>query len=501
MSIEFQCHSCGRRLRVPEGSGGKTCVCPGCQTQLDIPSATVEEEAISVLYETVCPNCQHVLMYTAELEGTRGLCKACNHIFTIAQDPTVSTGATESTNSFPFHCPRCRKLFEGQRGMEGRKGKCDQCRHVFIIHPFSNAGDGAHGSPSLPKAIPKPQASNAMRDASQGRIDRDSIKPISNRSSPAASSARPVSVPGSEATSASPASDPNSVWQVISAALPQRNVVAADAPVEPFVDPYQPPTMQVSARPRYPDLFQHAFRLGTEGLWNATLWMFVISLVASLCMMPVALLLGGFLAVFGESMQVRSWNGYTLGLFVLIGTIPMIAIWIYFLPAFWNIAHRQIARKQQSFSQAIEKSHLASRFLLWSLLMAVASLLAIGMATVFFFPILYLATTTRSNPIILLTVFLQYMSTMLIALLAASPWMLAPFAWLDGQSFTTSLGTSFKMIRRHPVVFAALTIVAYALGAIITILSFGIANMFLLSLVLMVQAAYYKLVKDRYGLG
>ena len=482
------------------GSGGKTCVCPSCQMHLEIPASSIDEMAVKVLYETLCPKCQHVLMYTAEQEGTRGLCKACNHIFTITPEHIALTSSEIASDSFPFECPRCRKLFEGKRGVEGRKGKCDQCRHVFIIKPMSNSGDGVNGLPALPKAVPKPLAANAQQEPSHGGNDRDPFAPTSNRPTPKVSSVNPASTAASEVTFTSPTSDPHSIWQDISAALPQRNVVAANAPAEASSNPYQPPLLPVSSRTRYPELLQHAFRLGIEGLWNATLWMFVVSFVSSLCIMPVALLLGGFLAIFGETMQVRSWDGYTLGLFLLIGTIPMFAILYYFLPSFWNIAHRQIARKPLSFSQSIEKNHLAPRFLLWSLLMGGVSMLAIVLAFAFFSPFVFLATTMRSSPIIVLTAFLQGVFTMLIALLAASPWMLSPFAWLDGQSFKASLGTSVQLFRRHPVVFATLTVAAVSLGAIITLVSIGVANIFLLSLVLMVHAAYYKLVKDRYGL-
>ena len=39
MSISFDCHSCGRTMRAPDGSEGKRARCPSCQEVVTVPSA------------------------------------------------------------------------------------------------------------------------------------------------------------------------------------------------------------------------------------------------------------------------------------------------------------------------------------------------------------------------------------------------------------------------------------------------------------------------------
>ena len=38
MPIEISCHSCSKRLRVPDNAAGKRVKCPGCQTILNVPA-------------------------------------------------------------------------------------------------------------------------------------------------------------------------------------------------------------------------------------------------------------------------------------------------------------------------------------------------------------------------------------------------------------------------------------------------------------------------------
>ena len=42
MPIEFHCKSCGRLLRVPDGSGGKKAKCPSCSETLDVPQQKID---------------------------------------------------------------------------------------------------------------------------------------------------------------------------------------------------------------------------------------------------------------------------------------------------------------------------------------------------------------------------------------------------------------------------------------------------------------------------
>ncbi len=137
MPIDFACTNCAKQVRVPDGSEGKKCKCPECQTILNVPEIKIESFEIKL--EVPCPRCAFVLLCDPNLEGTRGLCPNCQLIFTIT--PTGNSKNTEPVSSmqatFAFQCPHCKQLFEGKPGMEGRKGKCIHCKEVFEIKKFA----------------------------------------------------------------------------------------------------------------------------------------------------------------------------------------------------------------------------------------------------------------------------------------------------------------------------------------------------------------------------
>ncbi len=118
---------------MPDGSEGKKCKCPGCQTTLSIPC--IEIETIESKLEVPCPGCDFVLVCDPALKGTRGLCPNCKLIFTIAPLGATMDGELEPNPplTFAFQCPHCKQLFEGKSGMEGRNGKCIHCNEVFEI--------------------------------------------------------------------------------------------------------------------------------------------------------------------------------------------------------------------------------------------------------------------------------------------------------------------------------------------------------------------------------
>ncbi len=156
MPIEFDCYSCSKKVRVPDGSEGKKCKCPGCQTVLDVPKAEISPVASKL--QIPCPSCDFVLVCNSELEGTRGLCPNCKTIFTIAASGSHSNASqqTELDTIFAFQCPHCQQLFEGKSGMEGRNGKCIHCSQVFEIKKLAE--------PSQPIPIPKkPEPPTAKR--------------------------------------------------------------------------------------------------------------------------------------------------------------------------------------------------------------------------------------------------------------------------------------------------------------------------------------------------
>lgn len=176
MSIEFHCPHCSQLLRVPEGSQGKKCECPGCQTLLTIPSPTPPPSAADVMLEVPCPKCSHILVCDASLQGTRGMCKNCKHVFTIGK----SSKSPATQEVFAFACPFCNALFEGNPEMEYRKGKCTSCQQVFIIERMKSA-----------PASPQPLASPPSKQPSSASVPK----------SPSPPAARPVSHPSKPAPS------------------------------------------------------------------------------------------------------------------------------------------------------------------------------------------------------------------------------------------------------------------------------------------------------------
>ncbi len=155
-------------LRVPDGSHGKACECPGCKERLIVPSANShDEDILSVRIDVPCPKCKNILECDASLNGTRGCCPACSHVFTISID-AKSTAIAEQIDSFPFACPMCKQLFEGTPDKDGKKGKCTQCNSVFVIERYQ---------PPKPKAIPKQKPQAAKKSDNQPLSVRENTKP------------------------------------------------------------------------------------------------------------------------------------------------------------------------------------------------------------------------------------------------------------------------------------------------------------------------------------
>ncbi|MCA9132269.1 MAG: hypothetical protein KDA45_03915 [Planctomycetales bacterium] len=143
MPIEFACESCTKLLRVPDGSGGRSCECPACGALLEIPDPAAitkvevrraTAEADEALHKIPCPKCHLELVCPASLLGTKGQCRHCKYIFLISDTPGSAGTAVEALASgWIFRCPSCNQLFEGQPEMRGRKGKCHACGEVFAI--------------------------------------------------------------------------------------------------------------------------------------------------------------------------------------------------------------------------------------------------------------------------------------------------------------------------------------------------------------------------------
>lgn len=167
MPIEFNCQVCHQRLRTPDGSEGRQCQCPDCGTLVNVPttattsptkSAAASSEPAGSIKPVLtpvgtspaiqnpanrsptntltipCPRCRFELVCSPSLLGTKGQCRNCQHIFTIATgSPNQPSDSQPSAPELVFRCPSCAQLFAGQAEMEGRKGKCHACGEVFAI--------------------------------------------------------------------------------------------------------------------------------------------------------------------------------------------------------------------------------------------------------------------------------------------------------------------------------------------------------------------------------
>jgi hypothetical protein len=164
MPIEFNCESCSKLLRVPDGSGGKQCLCPGCSKVLNIPTpqaaatpiATSPNDGADIALCIPCPKCKHELICDPSLVGTKGQCRSCKHIFVISDLPTNEVAVSKPAIVWVFSCPRCNQLFEGNEPMQGKRGKCHACGNVFAIElriaeqASDNSVAEAHQKPEPP---------------------------------------------------------------------------------------------------------------------------------------------------------------------------------------------------------------------------------------------------------------------------------------------------------------------------------------------------------------
>ncbi len=186
MPIEFNCLSCSKLLRVPDGSGGKQCQCPGCSALLNIPLQHVDVPAQSpvdsdggnsdggnsdggtdIALCIPCPKCKHELICDPSLVGTKGQCRSCKHIFVISDLPTNETQGSLQTINWVFSCPKCNQLFEGSEAMRGRRGKCHACGDVFPID-LRVADDASVESP-----VEKQMKENKVPKVSHSSFDDD----------------------------------------------------------------------------------------------------------------------------------------------------------------------------------------------------------------------------------------------------------------------------------------------------------------------------------------
>lgn len=180
MPIEFHCDACTKLLRVPDGSGGKQCQCPGCGTLLDIPTPPPSEPmrtpsvppGSDIALCIPCPKCKHELICDPSLVGTKGQCRSCKHIFVITDLPTEDSEATAAAINWVFSCPKCAQLFEGNESMRGKRGKCHACGEVFTID--LRVADSIASAPATEQAkTPTQSAPSNSFDSFDGELTLD----------------------------------------------------------------------------------------------------------------------------------------------------------------------------------------------------------------------------------------------------------------------------------------------------------------------------------------
>lgn len=287
MSIEFNCRYCSKTLRVSDQSAGKKCKCPSCSATLDIPSpnsslapqipsSSIAGEPTADVLQIGCPKCRVVLHYVSALEGTRGMCKGCGHIFTLSQKAIDSP----TTDSFPFECPACHFMFEGKPGMEGKKGKCTECNEVFFIAPLQLPEPKPVAAPVQ---VSKPKATAPSSPSKKQQLPTP--KPVV-KANPPRNAAPP-------ATPTPPAAPAKSVWDDLSLPDANWNAPAHATVVNPYSVSYPSAS---SPRPRarrshsYDSDTLYSIAYWHRALVTSFIWSLIIGLLNG-CLLVVAQIL------------------------------------------------------------------------------------------------------------------------------------------------------------------------------------------------------------------
>lgn len=374
MSIEFHCTECSKMLRVAAGLGGKRCKCPSCDSvqtvplQTSLPIATAiplpknqtngssretkpakVDEAVDIKIEIACPKCQSLLLYSPELEGTRGLCKACQHIFTIS----IHNQEGEQASTFAFQCPKCSFLFEGKKGMEGKKGKCTECKEIFVIEPLKkNSPENREVQPSLRAAkatsqSPQPTAAAAPK----------LFNPLKPQSAGGATKA----IPATPAIPVVPSPTNAESWDLVDVPTPSWS-----PPASFQSNPYAPPSPLSSTTPRSygrPLTVSNCLTMVKERIGPILRWSLVptgimtgIAIVESVLAVLGLMILGAIGVAVKQSASTDS--NFAFGIIIIfglaIGAILFAIPYFLVLPAYWQIALDGIRGKRLSFD-AVQK--------------------------------------------------------------------------------------------------------------------------------------------------
>lgn len=428
----------------------------------------VVEEELQVQIEIHCPKCQNALLYSPDLEGTRGLCKACNHIFTISSDPVV---AASSEGTFPFECPKCRHLFEGKDGMQGKRGKCDQCNEVFEIKP--KQGKPAANVRKVERAvIPKNQFSSPSKAS----------VPVQANQAKATPRAAVSSVPQVE-------SDPFA-WD--SLPIPGANVSGGGAVANYSgyaANPYEAsPAISHGYGPAgggSTGFFESCFKLAHKQIGIVTGMSYLSALVSGGAAILLFIIPALILAFLAEPLGVREWSVEVRIIATVLLYIPAMCVYFYFMPSFWNLALLGVRGKQIEMGSITEYGSLSPLMFVWSLMTWVLPYVLCSLAS-FLVGLVFAGGVGQ-----LIVGLLGFGLYGLVTLLVSVPLMLVPFAMMDGESFPDAIGLSFRLTYREFGQYYLILFVAGMIGLFATVLTCGLGGTFATAYVLSIQAAFY----------
>lgn len=562
MPIEFNCRVCRQRLSTPDGSAGRQCQCPDCGTLLTIPasssvvssnpsassqpslsSSTVQKpsgQPSADMLKIPCPRCRFELVCLPSLLGTKGQCRNCQHIFTIASSGSALPTPSESDSpDLVFHCPSCAQLFAGQAEMEGKKGKCHACGEVFAIAlepaPVSpqNAsvsnpdglGPAVLSSASAPSPTTRPSAPTVMTSAAQRHVPIQfncpycagvmevpastsgqqtlcpycgeplTIPAVSN-SPRALVASRPVASAGSyPATTVVPATQgEQNLWT----ALSEQSVAALGNPyAASALSPHDTISSEMWSTPpcrkRLRGLtFSNAFALTFNSLFPFCLiapvlfgMATVIALIAYMFLMSLAK--QTTLDMSDEtSIQVIVF-GLLAGA-VLIGILAATAAYCMTCNTALHAVRGKHITSRVVFSTGEAYGGMLAIMLGWTILNLLRT---IGV------PYLMQEIAKAGDPqTAKLTGILIIGVLLLVQLVFTFLWSFVPYALLDGQSFFRAMGTSTSICLNYFSVVMPVLICGWLLYILVGVASIGLGIVLLIGAQFYLNAAIYHLAEE-----
>jgi hypothetical protein len=201
MSIQFQCTNCGRKLNAPDGSGGARVRCRGCSAVMRVPTAELNENAlsppaaahtaesakgtspvaahnptgstnqspeaprVSAALRKVCASCGVDLTFVKRNRQSDGsfLCQSCNALAEAAAAESAAAPIASTAESIIPACEECGRELSGIDIMQlDGKMLCSEC-FAFRTGTLALNSTPSGRSKELPSEIFAPLASARRR--------------------------------------------------------------------------------------------------------------------------------------------------------------------------------------------------------------------------------------------------------------------------------------------------------------------------------------------------